>query len=106
MEHAWRYAIRRAIETKKPSITAGGDAGAFIDAIARVDWGFPSFNSIRTADGTVLFMDRIPPKTLMRYLYDNFMLVTGSASSIASRVTQLVEHTRGGHTVVQELVQG
>ena len=38
----------------------------------------------------------------MKYLLDDFMMVTAAASSIASRVTQLAEDNTSGHIVLKE----
>ena len=97
LQHAWRYALRRAIETGKPSVSAGGAAGAMIDAISQVDWPMPSYNSVKTIEGTILLLDRVPPRTLIRFLWDDYAIVSASRSSIAAQITQKAEALPVGH---------
>ena len=97
MQHAWRYALRRAIETGRPSISAGGAAGALIDAVSQVEWRMPSFNSLRTREGTILLLDQVPPKTVFRFLQDDYAIVSASRSCIATQVTQSANELPVGH---------
>ena len=97
MQHAWRYALRRAIETGKPSISAGGAAGALIDAVSQVEWRMPSYNSVRTREGIVLLLDQVPPRTVFRFLQDDYAIVSASRSCIATQATQRANELPAGH---------
>ena len=98
LQHAWRYALRRAIETGKPSVSAGGAAGAMIDAISQVEWHMPSYNSVKTIEGTILMLDQVPPRTIIRFLWDDYAIVSASKSLIAAQVTQQAEARPVGHS--------
>ena len=88
MQRAWQHAVRESIKSRAPSISSGGAAGAFIDAISRVDWTSPSYRAVKTIDGTILLLDQVPPKTLVRHLQDDFQIVTASASKLADRLNR------------------
>ena len=64
LRYAWKFACCNAIRSQRPSVTAGGAAGAFIAAIDRIEWKSPAPDSVQTRDGTVLNLRDVAPYTV------------------------------------------
>ena len=92
LQSAWKFASCRMIQSGKPSVSAGGAAGAFISAIRRIHWTAPSFDHVRTRDGTVIDLAATAPYTVMQVVEDDFAIVAAAATSIASRLTLQCAH--------------
>ena len=87
LRYAWKFACCNAIRSQRPSVTAGGAAGAFIAAIDRIEWKSPAPDCVQTRDGTVLNLRDVAPYTVAQYVEEDFQIVTAAATSAAKRIT-------------------
>ena len=55
MHDVWRYAVRTVGMSGKPTAAVKGDAGAYFDALRRLQWKAPFVHSVCSRDGTILF---------------------------------------------------
>ena len=69
-------------------------------------WGAPSYRSLRTIDGTIIVLDQVPPKTVLRYSHDDFMTVTAASSRLASRINWSLGPAVGGQIAGHEASEG
>ena len=88
MQRAWMQGITTSTSTNRPHSSAGGAASTYLAAIFAVGWKAPSFDSVVTLDGTVLPLSQVDPKTVLRYLNDDYQIVTASSSKIHEAALQ------------------
>ena len=100
MQRAWMHAQARVSSSYRPQAAAGGAAGTYMAALRRVGWASPAYNVIRTLDGTLLSVDQEAPKTIIRYLQDDYQITSAAASSIFKDVCP--QQSVGGHAAGSE----
>ena len=82
MERAWMHAQSCVSTSSRPQSSSGGAAGTYIAALKRVGWSSPAYNAVRTLDGTILQLDQQPPKTVLRFLQDDFQITFAAATAV------------------------
>ena len=80
LQDAWMHAYKHVAMSERPHAAVAGGAGAFWSALIRAGWSSPSIETVKTADGTVLYYGRgnapegteaADPRAIMKYLqYD------------------------------------
>ena len=88
MQRAWMQGVITSRSTTRPHSAAGGAAGSYLAAILAVGWKTPSFDSVVTLDGTVLSLSQVDPKTVLRFLNDDYQIVTAASSKIHEAALQ------------------
>ena len=76
------HAQSRVSASNRPQTSSGGAAGTYIAALSRIGWSSPAYNAIRTRDGTILQLDQQAPKTILRFLQDDFDIVFAAATTV------------------------
>ena len=82
MARAWMQAQITVSASKRPSASVGGSASSFVAALLRVGWRTLGFSSVMTLGGTLLDLTLTAPRTVLRYLVDDFAIVPASSSSL------------------------
>ena len=101
MKRAWLFGHHQVMGALRPLAAAGGAAGAFFAAIRRVGWTSQSNDAVKTLDGTVLRLSEVAPKTTLRFLWDDFQIVSASSTSILEGFEhrEVPTSSTGGHVV-------
>ena len=98
MQRAWMHAQLTVGRSRNPHLVAGGAVGSFFAAMASVGWSSPAYNAVITLDGTVILLEEEAPKTVERYLYDDYQTMVASSSSCLQSITSKgPDGSAGGH---------
>ena len=81
MQRAWMQAHIIVARSLRPSMSAGGVAGS-LAAIQRIGWTSPSYDSVRTEEGAVLNLSVIAPKTVFRFLVDDYLVSVAAGTKV------------------------
>ena len=102
MQRAWMHGHIQVHRSSRPHVSSGGAAGSFFAAIQAVGWRSPAFDVVITVDGTHLALNREAPKTVERYLADDYHIVTASRTSLfRPTVSGAPVDLAGGHAARQ-----
>ena len=97
MERAWMHAQTRVSTSNRPQTSSGGAAGTYIAALRRIGWSSPAYNAIRTRDGTILQLDQQAPKTILRFLQDDFDIAFAAATTVFTPQAEGPGNLAGGY---------
>ena len=97
---AWLHGRVVAQKPVRPLAAAGGAAGAFVALLKRIGWSSSSFDTVTTSEGITLSLDTVAPKTVERYLADDYRITTAASSSLAAEL-QRGKSIVGGYTAIQ-----
>ena len=102
MQRAWMHGHLQVHRSSRPHVSAGGAAGSFFAAIQAVGWRSPAHDVVITIDGTQLALNLEAPKTVERYLADDYHIVTASSTSLLRpMVSGAPVDLAGGHAARQ-----
>ena len=87
MVSAWKQAHIATGLSTRPSVSAGGAASGYIAALRRVGWKSPAWDHLMTMQGTLLDLSITDPRTVMKYLTDDFDTITAAGTRLAEEVT-------------------
>ena len=87
MVSAWKQAHIATGLSTRPSVSAGGAASGYIAALRRVGWKSPAWDHLMTTQGTLLDLSITDPRTVMKYLTDDFDTITAAGTRLAEEVT-------------------
>ena len=99
MARAWMHAQSVVAGSLRPSISAGGSAGSLLAALRRVGWVAPAFKWIKTLDGSMLDLTAVAPRTVMRYLADDFAITSAANSGLGKRLAKECVTLGGGYAL-------
>ncbi len=98
-EDSWRLAVVEVAASSRPNAAVAGGAGAFIAALKRIGWTAPSYDTVRTRDGTVLsFGSRgdlrdgqvtADPYAVLKWAKDDYEIAAASVSQLAMDMADL-----------------
>ena len=91
------HAQQTVSTSRRPSVSAAGAAGSFLAAATRKGWKAPAFNAVLTADGTLLELDKVAPKTVMKFMVDDYNIAAAQATQLFHRLYEGTEPQPGGY---------
>ena len=98
MQDAWKLAFKEVAMSTKPHAAATGGAGTYWSALRRLDWSAPSVDTVRIADGTVLYFgDGDPPegaepadmRAVLKYAKDDLEYAALKNSGLARQLADV-----------------
>ena len=81
LRDAWRWGVKKVGASLRPHAAVTGGAGAFWSALRRVGWTSPSWHSVRTRNGKILYFGKdaapegtaaVDPCSIYEYLKDDY----------------------------------
>ena len=103
MQRAWMQAQLGVNRSSRHHMSSGGAAGAFFTALNTVGWKSPSYNLVITLDGSTLDLTEQAPRTIERYLKDDYSIASSSITSISKAMNLSGPNGPvGGHAVGQQ----
>ena len=79
------HAQQTVSTSRRPSVSAVRVAGSFLAAATRIGWKGPAFNAVLTADDTLLELDKVAPKTVMKFMVDDCNIAAAHATQLFHR---------------------
>ncbi len=86
LKDAWMLAHATVSLAARPSLATVGGTGVLMAVLREIGWASPNFHSLITCDGTVLNMKEICPRTVLRYLDDDFQQRMMDLSSVRKQM--------------------
>ena len=97
MQRAWMQGQITVNRSSRHHMSSGGAAGAFFTAINAVGWRSPAYNVVITADGTSIDLSQEAPRTVERFLRDDYSITSSSSTSIAKTMNSSPADRVGGY---------